>query len=232
MDSVFALNTEEELAFDVMFDQEDSLIDTVNGVNEAGEPLTGVDFEELHQTEDEDVTPKDIKDELGEGNDVKNGAPNPEGSKDPEQLDTSVKGEVGKKSDTDKFIDGAEDEYQDGKEGPKPDEDSVTDTIDKVIESKDIDDILDADDEDDIVAADEAAKDIDSILDPVNETETGADSDVNAVVKDEESTDNQDIDNVLDGDNSDSTSTNLDYDVSDEELIDMVSNGIDKEDDL
>lgn len=80
MDSVFADCTESELEFDVFFDQEDQLIDTVVGVDEAGDPLTGVDFEELHQTDD-DVTVKDIKDELGPDSPENNmGAKNSEGT--------------------------------------------------------------------------------------------------------------------------------------------------------
>ena len=42
-DTVFANANDEELEFDVMFDQEDSLIDTVVGCNEAGDPLTGAE---------------------------------------------------------------------------------------------------------------------------------------------------------------------------------------------
>ena len=145
MDSVFSMATEENEDFDVIFDQEDSLIDTVNGVNEAGDPLTGVDFEDLHQTQD-DADVKDVKDVVADDNDM--GAPNPEGVKDQEDLDTSVKGELDKESDADKFHGDAEDEYQDDKKDPKPDEDSVEDTIEKVVEGADLDDILLDDEED------------------------------------------------------------------------------------
>ena len=45
MDSVFAACTESELDFDVMFDDDDSIIDSIAGVDEAGNFLTGEDFD-------------------------------------------------------------------------------------------------------------------------------------------------------------------------------------------
>ena len=42
-DTVFANANDEELEFDVMFDQEDELIDTIVGCNESGDPLTGAE---------------------------------------------------------------------------------------------------------------------------------------------------------------------------------------------
>jgi hypothetical protein len=45
MDSVFADSTERELEFDAMFDDDDSIIDVIAGVDEAGIPLTGEDFD-------------------------------------------------------------------------------------------------------------------------------------------------------------------------------------------
>ena len=42
-DTVFANANDEELEFEVMFDQEDSLIDTIIGCNESGDPLTGAE---------------------------------------------------------------------------------------------------------------------------------------------------------------------------------------------
>ena len=45
MDSVFAACTESELDFDVMFDDDDSIIDSIAGVDEAGNLLTGEDFD-------------------------------------------------------------------------------------------------------------------------------------------------------------------------------------------
>lgn len=128
-DSVFANSADELNEFDVIFDEDDSIIDTVNGVNEAGDPLTGVDFPELHQTDD-DATPKDIEKELGNNNNTF-GAKNIEGTEgfepdDNSKLDT-------KPSDADKFERDAECKYQcDNKNGPEP-EDDVTDTIDAAL---------------------------------------------------------------------------------------------------
>lgn len=212
MDSVYSSYMNDELEFDTIFDQDDSLIDTVNGVNEAGEPLTGVDFEELHQTDD-NATPDDIRDELGEGHDTKDGSPDPEGAEKNEQTDNSVKGEIGKDSDADKFYGDAEGEYQDNNDGPKPDENSVTDTIDKVVENE------------------EPSEDIDNLLDPeegeesVAEAAKGADSDVKDAVDDENDPENKDIDDILDSDEEGESSVNLDYNLSDEDLIDMAISG-------
>lgn len=227
MDSVFDDCVEDELDFDVIFDQDDSIIDTVNGVNEAGDPLTGVDFPELHQTEDEDITPDDIRDELGTGHDERFGASNPEGSKKAEQEDYSAKDDIDKRLDSDKFYDGTEDDYHKDTRGPKPDEDSVQSSIEKVIESyDDIDDVLDGDDDEDIT---ESFNDIDDILDGVGgfteSSKSGADKDVEKIVKDEEDPENDDIDSILDSKDNKKTSKKLEYDISDEELIDMAING-------
>lgn len=54
MDSVFSNCTDKELAFDVMFDQDDALIDIVAGVNEAGEFVTGED-PEININEEDDM---------------------------------------------------------------------------------------------------------------------------------------------------------------------------------
>lgn len=227
MDSVFNDCVEDELDFDVIFDQDDSIIDTVNGVNEAGDPLTGVDFPELHQTEDEDITPDDIRDELGTGHDERFGASNPEGSKKAEQEDYSAKDDIDKRLDSDKFYDDTEDDYHKDTRDPKPDEDSVQSSIEKVIESyDDIDDVLDGDDDEDIT---ESFNDIDDILDGVGgfteSSKSGADKDVEKIVKDEEDPENDDIDSILDSKDNKKTSKKLEYDISDEELIDMAING-------
>lgn len=140
MDSVFDNSMNDTVEFDVLFDQEDSLIDTVCGVDESGNPLTGVDFDTLHQTHD-DATVKDVKDV--EADDDKFGAPNPEGTKKAEVGDNTAKGELGKESDGDKVRKDADQNYQDGKEGKdvKPDENDLNGTIDKVAENNEYDDI-------------------------------------------------------------------------------------------
>ena len=318
MDSVFDGCMEDEIEFDTIFDQEDSIIDTVNGVNEAGDPLTGVDFVELHQTEDDGVTPNDIADELGEGNDNRFGAPNPEGSRRQKQEDYSVKDDIDKRLDSDRFYDGTEDEYQSGLKYQKPDENDMESTIDKVIEGcdggecePDIDQELDPEDEKDIDSrlddgedieeacgsrrnceadeeymdddelmeacgskkeacgskrnceadeeymdddelmeacgsrkeacgskkeacgskrnceADEEYPDDDELLEgckrkKVSESISGADSDVEDVVMDEEDSEGADIDSILD--EKGTPSRNLDYELSDEELIDIAIN--------
>lgn len=118
MDSVFAQSVEDDLEFDAMFDYEDSLIDSVNGVNESGDPLTGVDFEDLHQTDD-NASVKDVRDYGPEDN--KMGAPDPEGAEKEKPEDNSYSAaELNKPSEGEKFVDGADDEHQDGKDNGCP----------------------------------------------------------------------------------------------------------------
>ena len=49
MDSVFAGSTKDELEFEVMFDEDDCLIDLVAGVNESGEYVTGANPEDTYE---------------------------------------------------------------------------------------------------------------------------------------------------------------------------------------
>ena len=90
MDSVFANCTEDELDFDVLFPDDDSILDFVAGVDESGEFLTGPNYDyskilaEADMLEDAD----DAKER--EGKVDHNEAP--EGSKD---VDPEIGGEVG-----------------------------------------------------------------------------------------------------------------------------------------
>lgn len=237
MDSVFANSMQDESEFDVIFDYEDSLIDTVNGVNEAGDPLTGVDFVDLHQDQT-DATP----DDFDHGSDENRfGAPNPEGSKDPVVQDTSVKGEVGKKSDADDLYDDAECDYHCGGNGPKPNEDSVTDTIDKVIEAWDaeedddvsIDDLEDDEDDDvcegcgrpknECTCVKHESSPIDDLEDETefedfHQEAAGTDTDVKDVL-------NADFDDKEIDEEEKESAGKYSYDVSDEDIIDQAING-------
>lgn len=202
MDSVFAGCCNDESDFDVLFDREDSLIDTVNGVNESGDPLTGVDFADLHQTDDE-ATAKDVKEY--DADDEKMGAPNPEGTKETEEPDNSVKGEVDKESEADKFID------SDTKEPEVKEDDDVTDNIEKVMESfeegsKYVKEGCDVKDE------------IENEDEPVDEASADADVTKEVDVDYDEETE------VLDAALGTNSSSDYSYDPSDEELIDDVMN--------
>lgn len=118
MDEVFAKSVQDELEFDTIFDYEDSLIDTVNGVNEAGDPLTGVDFVDLHQVGDESSA-KDVRDYDPADNPM--GAKNAEGTQPIKPDDVSYSAsDLSKMSDGDKFVQGTDDDYQDGKDNGKP----------------------------------------------------------------------------------------------------------------
>lgn len=210
LDSVFSQQTESDLEFETVFDKEDSLIDLVAGFTESGDPVTGDEFATLHQTDD-NATPDDLRDEL-QGNDTNDYKENPAGTTDYDYDDNSVKGEIGKDSDADKFYGDSENEYQtmnDSKptkflEGNDIDDElddevdidkELDDEEDKEESSKDIDDELDDEEE----SLEESSKDIDDILD---------DSDIDAVEKD-----------------SSKSSMDLSYSTSDEDLIDMAING-------
>lgn len=91
MDSVFANCTQDELDFDVLFADDDTIIDFIAGVDEAGVPLTGPDFDYtaiLAEAEDMLKDPDDEKER--EGKVAHNSAA--EGSKD---VDLEVGAEVG-----------------------------------------------------------------------------------------------------------------------------------------
>lgn len=241
MDSVFANCTADEQEFDTIFDTEDSLIDTVAGVNESGDPITGADFEDLHQTED-DATVKDVQDELGPDHDEKLGAKDPEGSKEAEVLDTSVKdSEVNKDSDADKFYGDAEDQYQDQKDSTsKVDDSDVTGTIEKSVDEsadeckdcdRDIDAELNADDGDDSEvkeSADGEDRDIDAELN-ADDDDDDIDSELNEAsrvkTKDVDDSEDEDIESVANEKIGKKASTDLSYDIEDEELLDLVLNG-------
>lgn len=219
MDSVFNNCAEDDLEFDTLFDQEDSLIDTVNGVNEAGEPLTGSDFGTLHQEENDSCCPvKQMKDELGPGHDTKYGSPNPEGADDDfELLDNSLGQNLNKESDADKFHGNSEEDYQSLDKYKDPDENDLSGTINSSIkEGEDIDSQLDDGE------PSGGDGDIDSELDGESISESKKVKDIDSEL-DRKNVDDQDIDSVLDDSSSGST-PDLKYNISDEELIDMAMN--------
>lgn len=200
MDSVFANRVEDIDDFDVMFDQEDSLIDTVNGVNESGDPLTGVDFEDLHQTQD-DSTANDVKNVAADDNDM--GADDLEGTNEPEKLDTSVKGQENKDSDADEF-------FEKDTKDPEPKVDAdVNDNIEKVIES----------DEPETFITDDIEKELEN--EAQVEAAEVADADVVQAVDGEFDDDAEVIDAAM-GVNT--SVSKYEYDPSDEDLINNVMN--------
>lgn len=82
MDSVFDDVVDSVTDFDVMFDEDDHLVDVVEGFASNGKPLTGDEFEDIHLSDDEkgdpdstfdlddDCDPNDIKDTLGDKDDL------------------------------------------------------------------------------------------------------------------------------------------------------------------
>ena len=91
LDSVFADCTEAELGFEAMFDEDDSIIDHIAGVDEAGVPLTGPDFDWDSLTEaDETLEDKDDA-EQREGKST----PDKEGMEGTSSKKPEIGGEVG-----------------------------------------------------------------------------------------------------------------------------------------
>jgi len=143
MDTVFALSAQDELDFDTIFggDEDDALCEAVEGFDEDGNSLLGdATFDELHQTDDEGVTAKDIKDEL-EGSENTLGAKDVEGTEKKEFCpgNTINKLEANGESDIDKFLDDSEDEYQNDEKPTIPNigDEEVTPDIEKAIGEND-----------------------------------------------------------------------------------------------
>lgn len=235
LDSVFANSAEDENEFEAMFDQEDSLIDTVNGVNESGDPLTGVDFEDLHQTQD-DEDAKGVKDV--ESDDQPMGAKNMEGTSEPTPDDNSIKGEENKTSDADDlYKDACPVSYLDG-DGANPDENSVNNTIEKEIkesdETIDIDKELDGEEDDPVQDGQTSPVIKEGDEEKNTDIDAELDNEENAV---SESSEDIDIDAELDNDAEDAEvdtaveeeageeGGKYSYDPSDEDLIDAAING-------
>jgi hypothetical protein len=120
MDSVFDGMSDAELDFDVMFDEDDALVDLVEGFTEDGKPLTGDEFEDVHLGDDEggsdsidaDCDPDDIRDALG-GKDDKFGAKNVEDGSEQKIGDNTKDVDIHDKEGEDqKFFNNSDEEYQ------------------------------------------------------------------------------------------------------------------------
>ena len=132
-DTVFANAKDEELEFDIMFDQEDDLIDTIVGCNENGDPLTGADpcpvatAEDRSSSDDNPDYEKDV-----DASDSKDAPKDAEGTvgydfeEDPELGNNKVDDQTVPEAEP---VDG-EPEYQKTNDSDKGVEDTVTGTID------------------------------------------------------------------------------------------------------
>ena len=211
-DSVFTSYNDEDIEFDTIFDQEDELVDTVNGVNESGIPLTetdvpmaGVKDSDLHQT-DEDTTVPQFEDQAQDDTEHPDNA---EGTTDQdiedELLNRTNDSEAGE------FYDNAEEEYQDNEDlGPQNQQiNNLDDEIDQIAAEAAAENFYNNSDKDyqegkdkgttknvdpsellkqiDKYACSESA-DIDDILGSYNETD------------DPEIEDDEDVDAILDSD--------------------------------
>ena len=158
MDSVFSNAIDDDIEFDTFFDQEDDLIDIVEGFGKSADPI-----------------------------------------------DNSVDdGEIGRKSDADKFTMDSEKFYHTNKMNSGY-SDSIEDMIDKVVESNymDIDDILDSDDDEPLEGC-RSMKESNDITD--------------------EDSDDALIDIAMGQEENDSAEEKYAYDISDEDLIDIAMN--------
>ena len=85
-DHIISAEMEEELGFDLMFEAptDGDMIDVVAGLKEDGSSVIDdeVDFDELHQEDDDDIDANDIGGELGENHDTDNAPDGAEGTVD------------------------------------------------------------------------------------------------------------------------------------------------------
>ena len=130
-DTVFANANDEELEFDVMFDQEDSLIDTIVGCNESGDPLTGAEncpaatAEERSDNESNPDYEKDI-----DADDSKDAPKDAEGTVGYDfEEKPEIKGEVDDNTKPEAEPVEGEEKYQEKEDSDKGVEDTVTGTI-------------------------------------------------------------------------------------------------------
>lgn len=154
-DSVFDKSTEDELDFDVMFDEDDALVDSVEGIKEDGTPLTGDEFEGIHLSDDEPgkdlattndlddkTTPDDVKDALGDQDETLGTKKIEDGSEQKIGDNTDNEKKDAKGDDLAWFED-EDDKYQDA------------DFSDKVVDPEEINKAIDSVKECDDVAASE-----------------------------------------------------------------------------
>jgi hypothetical protein len=196
-DTVFANAKDEELEFETMFDQEDDLIDTIVGCNECGDPLTGAD-----------PCPVKTADERSSSDD------NPDYEKDIDGCDTNApsdaegtvgydfetKPEIGSKSD-ESTVDAKDVKVEEGfnfyleEEEGESEEEPTEPVDDKCNEGFDF---------------------------SLNEADNvpGIDKDVQSIENGETYLDDDAIEDV----ESEDPNVNLNYDISDEEVIDFVMN--------
>ena len=177
MDSVFDKNSKAELDFDIIFDEDDSLIDMVS---ESG--ILSASFDDLHQTQD-NATPKDF----GEAEDDACGAKNVEGThkaefedgvnkggkdyegyygKDPLETEISS-GKVNEDFDIDAYMESDDSSEDDDTAGEDSEQDAFENEsfeLDSFMESDDFDDDDSFDDDEDV----SEGGDIDCLLDPKN----------------------------------------------------------------
>ena len=154
-DSVFDQSTEDALDFDVMFDEDDALVDSVEGIKEDGTPLTGDEFEDVHLSDDEPgkdlattndlddkTTPDDVKDALGDQDETL-GTKNIEDGSEQKIGDNTDNEKKDAKGDDLAWFEDEDDKYQDA------------DFSDKVVDPEEINKAIDSVKECDDVAASE-----------------------------------------------------------------------------
>lgn len=146
-DSVFDQSTEDALDFDVMFDEDDALVDSVEGIKEDGTPLTGDEFEDVHLSDDEPgkdlattndlddkTTPDDVKDALGDQDETL-GTKNIEDGSEQKIGDNTDNEKKDAKGDDLAWFEDEDDKYQDADfSGKVVDPEEINKAIDSVKE--------------------------------------------------------------------------------------------------
>lgn len=151
-DSVFDQSSDDALDFDVMFDEDDALVDSVEGIKEDGTPLTGDEFEDVHLSDDEPgkdlattddlddkTTPNDIKDALGDQDTVNGNSEKIENGSEQEIGDNADNEKKDAKGDDLAWFEDEDDKYQDADfSGKVIDPEEINKAIDGVKECDDV----------------------------------------------------------------------------------------------
>ena len=191
-DSVFANAKDEELEFEVMFDQEDALIDTIVGCNESGDPLTGAEpcpaatAEERSDDESNPDYEKDI-----DAADSKDAPKDAEGTVGYDFEDKpEIKGEVDDQTKPEAEPVEGEDEYQEKEDSDKGVEDTVTGTIEN---DKDVLEAYFAEAEDDELGYVEKDTEEERLTDAPEVTPDDIEATAKEVAKESDATDAEEV---------------------------------------
>lgn len=232
-DSVFADCGEENDAFDTIFggEEDDALMDAVCGFNEAGDPTTLPEEDELHHNED-DANSKDFEKELGPDNDTKNKPTDDSNGKHEIGDETAAALAAGDESEAGEFYNDEDENYQNGKSDGNSNVDvqNLEGESEKSMSEWANDFFNESDEGDEDVPPDMGEDDDDDLLDEVcgnkkKDSDEPYDEWGNFFSESGDGEDEEDA--LIDAAQSDDTSASLNgelaYNDEDEALVDMVS---------